>query len=435
MDFDTIYISKPSDSKKLQEYRARLLPHCNAIRQWLLRAGSCPLSISMDNNNTFQIYLRIISDFTPLLRRLEVVVSTTADAALLASIPSDRVPILEHLWVHFGFSTVEHNQWASCGVLNAPNLHSVRLSDFTSSITDIKANWKRITKLVLLDVSSFHKSSLEEALAIFSRCINLVHCTLAIQKSSAADIFFTYALRLPLPYLQYLSVNDHAGDTALSTLFSLIDAPRLHHVAYSTNLWPRPTRRSPLLALLTHNGTSVRYLTTDPARHFRLAEFLECILLTPFLEGFNAKVVLQPVTSLSESLTPAEKCSMNSVLSLLTPQVGDSESHVRWPHLMSLVCDAGQMADDTYVLAFLCGRMDAPADAREAGVRPMKKVHMRFSRKHQLDIPAALEDHVARGLELKLEYQKETPQTVPQGRFNPRMGISRESSYEKFSLS
>lgn len=45
----------------------------------------------------------------------------------------------------------------------------------------------------------------------------------------------------------------------------------------------------------------------------------------------------------------------------------------------------------------------------------MRKVHMRFWRKHQLDIPAALTEHVARILDLKLEYQEDTLHTVPRG--------------------
>jgi len=44
-------------------------------------------------------------------------------------------------------------------------------------------------------------------------------------------------------------------------------------------------------------------------------------------------------------------------------------------------------------------------------------------------------EHVARGLDLRLEYQEDAPQTVARGRFNPRVGISREPSYENFSLS
>lgn len=218
------------------------------------------------------------------------------------------------------------------------------------------ANWERITNLVLFDGSSSHQSSLEEALSILSRCVNLVQCTLAIERSLTAETPpFSYALRLPLPYLQYLCMNDHAGDLALAALFSLIDAPRLQRVAYSTMFWPTSTRRSPLLALLTHNGTSVRHLTTDP-RYFRLAELLECILLTPSLVRFDARVSLQPAASPSGAFAPIDKCNMNLVLLLLTPQAEDADSHVRWPYLISLVCDAGHMADDAYVLAFLCRR-------------------------------------------------------------------------------
>ncbi|KJA20470.1 hypothetical protein HYPSUDRAFT_43170 [Hypholoma sublateritium FD-334 SS-4] len=431
--------SKSSDSEQLRDARARLLPHCDAIRQWLLRAGTCPLSISMDNHNTFREYFSLISSFSHFWRRLEVCVSNTADATMLASIKSDQVPMLEHLWVNFGFSSVGHKQWVDCGILNAPNLHSVHLSDFTSSITDVKANWERITNLVLFDGSSSHKLSIEEALAVFRRCVNLVQCTLAIERTLTAETTpFTHALHLPLPYLQYFSVNDHAGGLALEALFLLIDAPSLHHVVYSTKFWPTRARRSPLLALLTHNGTSVRHLTTDP-RYFRLPEFLECILLTPFLEAFDARISLQPAGSLSTGGIPGplepNKCSMNLVLLLLTPQAGDADSHVRWPRLTSLVCDTGDMVDDSYVLAFLCGRMEPPADARDAGVCPMRMVHMRFWRNHQLDIPAVLTEHVARGLDLRLKYMEDTPHTVPRGRFDPRIGISRGPSYETFSLS
>lgn len=82
MELDTGHSLKPSDSDQLRAARARLLPHCDAVRQWLLRAGTCALSISMDNHNTFRVYFGLISSFSPLWRRLEVCVSNAADATI-----------------------------------------------------------------------------------------------------------------------------------------------------------------------------------------------------------------------------------------------------------------------------------------------------------------------------------------------------------------
>lgn len=402
--------------------------HLHAVLEWLNRSGTLPLSLSMHpsiSNANFHLYLPILYSFSHRWFSIELTTNHQSAIYALATKSSDAFPILEVLNLTFAnwLDTDPELQWKiQSGILNAQSLRSISIHYFPLNLAIMDIDWSRLTTLVLCDsASAARKSTPDEAFGIFSHCKNLIRLTMAIYDPSPEGVWFTPS-RFHLPYLESFSVNDQYH--YLATLFCAIDAPLLNRVSYSTPFWPSVHRQSPLVALLSRNGQSVRTLTTDP-RSFSFADIVDCIRMTPFLSKFVCKasrLYASQEQYTGQRETPIMSNIMRPIFQLLLPT---NDGRCYWPRLQSMECLIYSPSEQD-VLTFIRKRMEAPALMKYTlEVLPLREVKVSFGYTKKIDLPALLEEYTKDGLRLDfLDYWEMQDDSIASpGQFDPRAGI------------
>jgi hypothetical protein len=404
--------------------------HLHAVLEWLNRSGTRPLSLSMHPSigvANFHLYLPILSSFSHRWYSVELTANHEAAIYALSAKSSDAFPMLEALTLTFAnwLDTDPELQWKiESGILNAPNLRSVAVHYFPFTLGIMDLDWSCLTSLVLCDSSSAaRRSTPDEAFRVFSHCTNLVRLTIAIYDPSPEGVWFAPS-HFHLPYLESLSVNDQYH--YLSTLFDCIHAPALNRVSYSTPLWPSAHRPSPLVALLSRNGQSVRTLTTDP-RSFTCANITACMRATPNLAKFVCKASrlygLDVQYSTAQRENPIMANIMRPVFHLLVPPT--DEGACRWPRLQAMECAIPGSSEED-VLKFVRERMEAAARmGLTLDVLPLREIRVSFGYTKKIDLPKLREEYIRGGLRLEFfDYWEVQDESIASpGRFDPRAGI------------
>ncbi|KAF9477105.1 hypothetical protein BDN70DRAFT_838244 [Pholiota conissans] len=413
--------------------RAKIQAHMFAIHQWLGRAGTYPLSISIHEwINNFEAYLPVLFSFSTRWFSIRLTVYDEATSSALACLSPSAVPLLEELHVTFSNwgSVQSHLQWERHGgILNAPKLRFVSIHHFPLDLSVIPIlDWSRLTNLVLCDTgTTARRSSPSEAHMILSRCTRLVHLTLMVYDTSPglwAPGYPSPTANFELPFLESLSLNDHYY--FMATLLQGINLPSLSRVAYSTQYWPSTQRPSPLAALLFRNGGTVRHLTFDP-RNLTYADLVNCFVFAPSLTHFTCRpsAIAPTHEQLVGRTTPVMVNIMRVVLRLLTPA---SDGECYWPRMQSIACNGPIGVDEESVLHFIHSRMKAAFSPSSSAleVLPLKEASIGFGFMRKMDLSTLLEEYTSAGL-LKLELQDywdiKEDAVATRGTFQPWSGV------------
>ncbi|KAH9478071.1 hypothetical protein JR316_0010308 [Psilocybe cubensis] len=399
----------------LSAFNCRIAQHCDSIRAWLLRSGSCPLSLSLHPTLTYPFdakiflkpYLETILDFSSRWFNLELTILTGDYSTFFASIPYSAVPILNTLHISFvehwqGWGHLHDPLWTSSNLLDTPNLRVLHFHHFPFQIPLLDIDWSRLTHLEIPDQRNSWQSkglTINETYTLFSRCRNLRHCSVDVEdtpdaKCSGDDV--------SLRYLESLDIVDAAH--ALPTLFNTVHFPFLRSIVFHTLFRPSMTRRSPLIALLSqYRNTDILALTVN-IQMLTLNDWMDVVLLTPNMERFSSTSCRrgpsdeQAIWLRTMKNFPVDFAAAS--IKMLTP---DISGHCVWAQLTSIDLGSVRRLLDEHVIDFLIKRMES-ADKGKA--KRFKRINIDFLRDQEEDIIQYLTRYmeIEDGLELHFSY-------------------------------
>lgn len=292
------YSNYPSNVvKKVARRRAE------AVLEWLTRSATCPLDISVGqwgNGVPDGFYDSIIDHLIRFSERWREVSFSAPYLALIpmAVLPTSKVPLLESLnlnCVHSSLSPAipahldSQSVWITSGVMKAPQLRVLRLTQLNEDATRLPINWSQLTSLSVEGIfwDTLYSLTAQKAYEILSSCRNLVRCRLEIV-SNLTDYnqpLFSECGVVSLPFLTKFSVCE---DTSLSQLFILLHLPALKALEFHTTIWPTQESTTSLLHLLRSSQNMIQDLTTD-AHFFKRQDFIKCLRLCPLLKSLTIR--------------------------------------------------------------------------------------------------------------------------------------------------
>jgi len=413
--------------------------HCQAIREWFARSGSRPLSISFNpkesfpsttSNEQIRKYFDLILEYSHRWRDLEISITAAEFSTFLASISSNAVPLLESLHLKFFRRNMQPDAWQCSGLLNAPKLRVLQVSQFPCRPSTLNVDWSRLTHLIIADSGATLRNrnlNLTEAQRIFVQCKHLVHCSIDIM--DVPDATCDSSEPISLPHLVSLDVVD--GAKGLSTLFRNLYVPALRSISYHTTLWPTTrTQQSPLFVLLSGTNGQITSFSTD-IHLFTYQEVLEIFNSMPLLKSFSNRRSRFGHSREQSRMRgcPIYKDVMKAVLDLLSPSP-DGRSCL-CPRLLNIDLSDSLYLKEEDALHFLRARLGASDIQMSVGcssfetmdVARLTSVSITFTleRANYLDIQKALEPYVREGLKLNLSFPH--PRKISPGIINPLSGL------------
>ena len=296
-----IYSLEYSNFRSTVEQVARR--RSEAVLEWISRSGACPLDISIskwDTSVPYGTYDNIIESLILFSERWREISFSVPHQALgpVAALPASKVPLLESLVLncgrlHFspapirtGFDT--QSDWFISGVIKAPKLREIRLTQLSEDVARLPINWSQLTTLSL-EGTTVGRLSISKAYKILSSCRNLINCRLEIGTVMPTEDPPFYetstASTISLPFLTDFSVCE---DTNLSKLFGLLHLPSLNSLEFHTTIWPTHASSPGLLSLLERSHSMIQHLITDP-QFFKRQDFVECLRLCPSLKSLSIR--------------------------------------------------------------------------------------------------------------------------------------------------
>ncbi|KAF8816839.1 hypothetical protein BYT27DRAFT_7154233 [Phlegmacium glaucopus] len=278
-----------------------------AVLEWITRSAACPLDISLsisltewENSLPDGFYDRIIEYLIRFSERWKEISFSAPYQALVpvAALPPSKVPLLESLSLncsrlHFTSDLPTHlssqSVWKTSGVMKAPKLRGICLTQLHEDATRLPINWSQLTNLSL-EGTSWNTSSLSVPMAykILSSCRNLICCRLdigIIMDNEEPAFCETSTALVSLPFLTRLSVREGAS---LAKLFTLLHLPSLTTLEFHTAIWPTSESNTGLLTLLMLSQSMIRHLITDP-QFFKRQDFIRCLRLCPLLKSLTIR--------------------------------------------------------------------------------------------------------------------------------------------------
>ncbi|KAJ7115376.1 hypothetical protein C8R44DRAFT_675801 [Mycena epipterygia] len=187
---------------------------CEALRTWLQRSGSCPLSISMfipryHLETTPRPFVDTIASYRCRWKTLQLIQVTHDSFPSLWDLRPVDVPLLETIDI---VDVNPHSEPEHLGFLTAPvNLRSVSLNFLiTRNVGIPTCSWDRITTLALESRASFFTLDEQQAMEIVAQCVNLQSCRLAFPLLGDPNtaVSSTSAIRgITLSHLEMLTVK------------------------------------------------------------------------------------------------------------------------------------------------------------------------------------------------------------------------------------
>lgn len=439
----------PENDKELQSHATSVLKlRCEVVKEWLMRSGSCPLSISIyyssnawslndiklhsEDDLTVELFNTLLL-FRQRWRDIELVMPIEIYRKLedLVSPSLDTLSSLKSLKVNFHQQVPtmpgEMAESGPIALFRVPHLERLSLSGSHSRLLwmpdpiPFAAQGQNLTY-----ICSYLMLSVTEALKLLKQCEYLVHCKLYITLDYAGHPYVGHqATQEPvdetplngvanLPRLISLSILEDIADDSLATRFyASIDAPNLkwldyqrpHHSIFEGPEGPQVSLVHPPIFSLLRRLTQLKKLTVDP-RGFLPAHLCEAFeMVSPTLTHLvigqessrNVKADMRmrrrrhnPLYH-SPKLFDLDWLRDSSVKAGYSSDAVDASSDptsasiILLPHLESLDWSMGSGPDEL-LLQFIIERMDPSASRR--GISSLKRVWIAFERVKELDVPA-----------------------------------------------
>ena len=374
-------------------------------RDWLLRSGSCPLDISLNqwdeapstDPDLPRPLLTVIVPFSERWRKVSITAPIQSLSSITALSPA-ALPNLESLSLNFsrvrswGYG-VEPTSNVNKDIFRAPKLTSLALTQLREDALRLSVKWAQLTELSLEGNAWSRDSGLSPSrtLQLLSMCPQLVRCRLEVGIREINEELDAPSVRLSK--LQSFSIFDAVG---LGPAFERLDLPALDDIEFHTSIWPGSIKTS-LFTLLSRLHLPIRTMTTDP-QIFTKDDFLETLSIVPSLKTLTLKrsLVGSPSPWTEGPGTPDVARLDDAMLQrLLLP---DEQGRCLFPHLNTFEIFSDLTFRDETLLQCIEKRVSSE------GVTKLKRVYIQFNRQKGIDILPALSSFIEDGLSIDLCY-------------------------------
>ena len=433
-------VESPNFQSMVQQVAHR---RSEAVLEWIKRSASCPLDISLnqwENTPSDGFYDSIMEHLIQFSERWRDVSFSAPYQALqlVAALPASRLPLLESFFLSCGrlhFSPVSlpphlerQSLWINSGIMQAPKLREICLTQLNEDATQLPINWSLLTKFSLQGTSwgTSPPFTVSRAYKILSSCRDLISCRLEIGVRPDSQLPFLDASSaiVSLPYLTKFSIREGAN---LASLFALLHLPSLTTLEFQTAIWPTHEANTNLILLLTHSQCMIQHLTTD-AQFFKRQDFIECLRLCPQLKSLSIRQSISPRTPPWPQADLPATCSVDdSILEMFTssstPSDDDEEEEEEeeegvkdpagclCPNLEVFNISSANAFSETSLLRFIKAKNSETDEPSIPGLAKLKTVFVAFHRRQINDINPQLEPYRKAGLKVTISY--------PTMHFNP----------------
>ena len=352
---------------------------CEALKEWLGRSGTLPLSISLTiPNNGYSADISATPLFESLIQfshRWNIIDLRVPYGLLepLNVLTKDDVPCLEAIKIDdiFNWDGGTLPQWHFSIFGTAPRLHRVSFVHFQGDPHNLPLPWARLTELSI--ETDQNPSSLNscEALATLKQCPNLQSCTLDIRPSIPRNITATPELvkLLALHTFRLRVYPENLDD--LTAVFDHLFTPSLIGLAVTVfinyDFISSPAQHVPFRSLLTRSSCPLESLTLSQ-NPISPEALIECLHLVPALTTLFVTDCISmwppPHNGVPETLPPILN---NELLRVLTPTNPES-SDCLVPHLKSVKLSQCTAIADEVLIDFIQSRWQRPLADIEAGI-------------------------------------------------------------------
>ena len=382
----------------------KMITRCEAVREWILRSGEIPLSISLyaseavysfgsspDSQRDIEFFGSVSRQILPFSRRWKTLdlraiegsftrfqEIAEGDVPMLESLSIVNVPMINLRLQSFFFPQAERAWQKSSGLLSAAKLRRLSLTDFRGNLLDLPVRWSRLTHLKLdaegSTQSSERLSSLRysQVVKVLKKCPLLVSCSFRLGNTRSDALIppssfemspSQYTLTLPL--LQHFSLG--LSGRSDEAFLKYLDLPDLRHLEIKVQKSHRghealENQGSVLMDFLSQNGVKLKKLFID-IWAMKQDELIRCLKSVPFvthlhLNNLNSGSVDEKIV---DCLTPSGRRNPDYLCPLL------EEFHCGGSELCASFSEA-------HLLSFVLRRRESP----NGGV--LKRVHVIFHR-------------------------------------------------------
>lgn len=383
---DSFYGHEPDDDKAFTQ----------AIIDWLNRSGALPLSISVHQGvgHAYPVKHKLIPclrPFAPRWRHVELSLRQT-DFPALAAFSAEELPLLKSFSIqfHMDYERRDRGPAKPYGLFQAPCLQGLLIC--SSLVSSASINWSQLIELIITETE--HDLRVGMALAILTRCHNLINCTMEFAFSALPQPQTSAPSGMViLPLLRSLTVS---GGSNLGLFFDHLSLPVLLdftlHVSHSYHNqvvfeWP------PLCAFLRHLTTLDRFSIS--AHSVRRETLINCIIEIPHITKLHLTIYSgDKGVSNGSSCLPAD----DHLLGLLTPTINKV---ALCPFLRIFECSPSSISDDA-LLEFIYSRTTLSSTY---DVAKLERAHIGLPREKGEHIFVVPPEVVSEGTKIKVFYE------------------------------
>jgi len=407
---------------------------CRAVKDWLGRSGSLPLSLSIsfpfgyepptdssgaEDDEVVDPLFHTIRPFASRWRHLALSMPFHIYQKLETTIPLDNLSMLRYfkgnILFHDDIPTPPQPTPVPLHIIHLPALEGLSISctQLTMNLRHHPSSWDRLT-----DICFESPVSDTGLLEMLKQCHNLIILDVHIQipwvRLEGLEPTFETVL---LPQLEILKLRESGS---VSAVISAINAPFVKSLQY---ICPRryENRDDPLqlpsflmpeslIWLISNAAASLESLSINP-RTFQLEHVLQCLRLAVHVKEliFGDELFFSP-PDLEEDIdceTSGDWFNLEA-FTVHTPEYESStqgsmplQNEILLPNLESLEANGGYLIADKNVRRILTSRIDS---AQRGLTSPLRRVKVQFARRKKEDIEPEI---VARardvGVEMKLD--------------------------------
>ncbi|KAJ7759451.1 hypothetical protein DFH07DRAFT_772263 [Mycena maculata] len=381
----------------------------DAVKTWLSRSGSLPLSISFVAVSAELLYfpsdvsqeqvtetsesesstiLETLIQFSHRWRHIGLEMSLDHYFTPLAALSPSDVPIL-HSAVIGSINGAE--VWNNLSFLGAITLDAVSLRH----LGDVRArgiHWAGLSHLAVY-VDRFQGDgplSSSDALSILRQCPNLETCVLSTREHGIPSQVHSQ----PCHMTRLSRFSIHNGG---HNLFQNLILPNLRLLQYTADFGGQPGKKLPLSPIFS-SSNGLENLRLD-VYNLSGDALIEILRIAPALRQLT--VVGEPLLVLGDNHWIQDRD--DRLVPLLTPIEGPDL--ILCPYLQSLTLLDFQALSDDALLAFILARTGPHLDHTAR----LSSIFIRFNRPRQVDIIPSLQQQITDGLEICLHHQPRSP--------------------------
>ena len=418
---------------------------CRAVKDWLDRSGSLPLSLSIsfpfryepptdsgaEGDEVVDPLFHTIRPFASRWRHLALSMPFHIYQRLETTISLDNLSMLRYfkgyIFLHNATPTAPHPPPVPLHIIDLPALEglSIHCMELTMNLRYHPKSWDRLT-----DICFGSPVSDTDLLEMLKQCQNLItlDAYIEIPWVRPEGLEPTFAM-VSLPHLEILRLRE---DGPVSAVISAINAPVIKSLQYicppryednDDQLEP-PSFLIPesLIWLISNAAASLETLSINP-RAFLPEHVLQCLRLAVHAKELilgDEPIFSYPVLEEDIGCEPSNDWFNLEAFIVHTPEYEPSthgstplQNDILLPNLESLEANGGYLISDKNLRRILTSRIDS---AQRGLTSPLRRVKVQFARKKKEDIEpeiVACARDVGVEIKLNLTYPPPNPTVGP----------------------